>query len=278
VKSRTVELVFSDYRNPYFGEILQGVTEQASQTGIDVVLGRPMDSGRAWARRMVHGGREGAIVVTSVLTQEHLSSFAAAGRSLVVIDPIEMPKVDIPSIGATNWAGGVSATQHLIDLGHKRIAFVGGPLNTACNQARLHGYRAALENNGLPFDSALVSSGGFNHDNGFKRAARLLSLASPPTAVFAGCDPIAFGVMEMARQRGLSVPNDLSVVGFDDTYVADWSGPPLTTVHQPLQEMGRAAVRVLMALVGGSTPDTHHVELATHLVVRSSTAAPRSKT
>ncbi len=172
----------------------------------------------------------------------------------------------------------MSAAQHLIDLGHSRIAFVGGPANTACSQARLHGYRAALENNGLPFDPALVSHGGFNHENGYERAERLLSLASPPTAVFTACDPIAFGVMQMARQRGLSVPDDLSVVGFDDTYVAGWSTPPLTTVHQPLQEMGRAAVRVLLALADGSAPDTHHVELATHLVVRSSTAAPRSQT
>jgi LacI family transcriptional regulator len=276
LQSRTVELVFSDYRNPYFGEILHGVTEQASTAGIDVVVGRPLDSGRAWARRMVRGGREGAIIVTSELTPEHLRAFDAAGRSLVVIDPINMPKIDIPSIGATNWAGGMSAAQHLIDLGHRRIAFVGGPPNTACSQARLHGYRAALENNGLPFDPALVSHGGFNHENGYERAERLLSLPSPPTAVFTGCDPIAFGVMETARQRGLSVPDDLSIVGFDDTYVGAWSCPPLTTVHQPLQEMGRAAVRVLLTLADGSAPDTHHVELATHLVVRSSTAAPRS--
>jgi LacI family transcriptional regulator len=276
--SRTVELVFSDYRNPYFGEILHGVTEQASTAGIDVVVGRPMDSGRAWARRMVRGAREGAIVVTSELGPDQLRAFQAAGRSLVVIDPINMPKIDIPSIGATNWAGGLSAAQHLIDLGHRRIAFVGGPANTACSQARLHGYRAALENNGLPFDPALVSQGGFNHENGYQRAERLLSMPKPPTAVFAACDPIAFGVMEMARLRGLSVPDDLSVVGFDDTYVSSWSCPPLTTVHQPLQEMGRAAVRVLLTLTDGSAPDTHHVELATHLVVRSSTAAPRSQT
>jgi LacI family transcriptional regulator len=266
--------VFSDYKNPYFGEILAGVTEAGADAGISVVLAPFLEAGRAWARRLIDGGSQGAIIVTSALTGQHIDAFDNAGLTLVVIDPINLPKVDISSIGATNWAGGVSATEHLIGLGHIRIAFVGGPASTACSQARLHGYRAALENAGLPFDAALVSHGDFNYDNGFQRAGQLLGLRRPPTAVFAGCDPTAFGVMEAARLRGTSVPGDLSVVGFDDTYVAAWSSPPLTTIHQPLQEMGRAALRVLQNFAAGSAPDTHHVELATHLVVRSSTAPP----
>jgi LacI family transcriptional regulator len=271
-KTRSVELVFGDYKNPYFGEILAGVTEAGADAGISVVLAPYLDSGRTWARRLVDGGCQGAIIVTSALTGPHLDAFEAAGLTLVVIDPINLPKVDINSIGATNWAGGLSATEHLIGLGHTRIAFIGGPASTACSQARLHGYRAALENAGLPFDPALVSHGPFDYDNGIQRAGELLAERRPPTAVFAGCDPIAFGVLEAARLHGTSVPDDLSVVGFDDTYVAAWSSPPLTTVHQPLQEMGRAALRVLRNFADGSAPDTHHVELATHLVVRGSTA------
>ena len=201
-----------------------------------------------------------------------MDAFDAAGLSLVVIDPVNLSNVEVSSIGATNWAGGLSATEHLIGLGHTRIAFVGGPESTACSRARLHGHRAALENAGLPFDPALVSYGTFTYENGFAEAQRLLALKRPPTAVFAGCDPIAFGVIEAARLQGTSVPQDLSVVGFDDTYVAEWFSPPLTTVHQPLQEMGRAALRVLENFAAGSAPDTHHIELATHLVVRESTA------
>jgi LacI family transcriptional regulator len=271
-KTRSVELVFSDYKNPYFGEILAGVTEAGADAGISVVLAPFLDSGRTWARRLIDGDRQGAIIVTSALTDEHIDAFDNAGLTLVVIDPVNVPKVDISSIGATNWAGGLSATEHLIGLGHTRIAFIGGPAPTACSQARLHGYRAALENAGLSFDPALVSHGLFNYDNGFARAEQLLALRKPPSAVFAGCDPIAFGVMEAARRHGTSVPEQLSVVGFDDTYVAAWSSPPLTTVHQPLQEMGRAALRVLQNFAAGSAPDTHHVELATHLVLRGTTA------
>jgi LacI family transcriptional regulator len=271
-QARSVELAFGDYRNPYFSEILHGVTQAAAEASIDVVLVGPLDSARAWARRLVKGQREGAIVVTTELTTEHVQAFEAAGRSLVVIDPINLPKIDISSIGATNWAGGMSAAEHLISLGHTRVAFIGGPSSTACSQARLHGYRAALENRGIPFDPALVSQGAFTYDNGFQRTDHLLSLKRPPTAIFAGCDPIAFGAMEAARARGIAVPDGLSVVGFDDTYVAAWSSPPLTTVHQPLQEMGRAALRVLHNFAAGSAPDTHHIELATQLIVRGSTA------
>jgi LacI family transcriptional regulator len=271
-QTRSVELVFSDYRNPYFGEILHGVTEAAVELGIEVVLAAPLASGRAWARRLINGGHEGAIVVTTQLTAQHLRAFEAAERSLVVIDPVNMPEVDINSIGATNWAGGMSATKHLIELGHTRIAFVGGPSSVACSQARFHGYRAALENSGIDFDADLVSQGAFNYENGFRRTGELLKLKDPPTGIFASGDPIAFGIMEAARLLGVRVPEALSVVGFDDTYVAAWCSPPLTTIHQPLQEMGRNALRVLHNFAAGSAPDTHHTELATHLVVRGSTA------
>jgi LacI family transcriptional regulator len=267
-------LVFGDFKNPYFGEILHGVTQAGDEALIDVVLARFLDSGRAWARRLVTAGREGAIVVTSELTAQHIDTFEAAGLSLVVIDPINLPNVDVCSIGATNWTGGLNATEHLIELGHRRIAFIGGPPTTACNQARLHGYRAALENAGIGLDPALVSHENFTFENGYQAASQLFGLERPPTAIFACADPIAFGVVEAARQRGIDVPRTLSVVGFDDTYVAAWSSPPLTTVHQPLQEMGRAALRTLHNLSAGSPPDTHHTELATHLVVRKTTAPP----
>jgi LacI family transcriptional regulator len=273
--NRCVELVFSDYKNPYFGEILHGAATAADEAGIDVVLGRfPAGSARAWVRRLVARGREGVIILTSEVTGEHVAAFQAAGLSLVVIDPVNPPKIEVSSIGATNWAGGVSATEHLIELGHRRIAFIGGLESTACSQARLHGFRGAMENAGLSVVPALVSHGNFSYECGFREASRLLALGEPPTAIFASADPIAFGVVEAARRQGVRVPDDLSVVGFDDTYAAAWASPPLTTVHQPLQEMGRAALRTLQGMAAGTLPDMHHIELATHLVVRATSAPP----
>ncbi|NUP01964.1 MAG: substrate-binding domain-containing protein, partial [Nonomuraea sp.] len=164
------------------------------------------------------------------------------------------------------------ATQHLLSLGHRRIAYIGGPPNSACNQARLHGYRAAMEAEGAPELPGYVRAGLFHYQDGLMNGACVLDLPQPPTAIFAGCDEIALGIMEAARARGLRIPEDLSIVGFDDTQIARMASPQLSTVRQPLREMGRAALRTALRLAAGERIDSHHVELATELVVRGSTA------
>ena len=153
---------------------------------------------------------------------------------------------------------------------------VGGPEDHLCSRARIDGYRTALERAGLRVDPSLVRHGTFRHEGGYDRARELLALADPPTAIFGGSDEQDFRVLEAARVSGLSVPDDLSVVGFDDLPMARWSSPPLTTVRQPLAEMGRMAGRMLHRLIHGEALDTNRVELATHLVLRASTGATRS--
>lgn len=193
---------------------------------------------------------------------------------LVVIDPVNLPEPDLPGVGAANWGGGSAATDHLIECGHTRIAAIGGPVGYPCSHARLDGYRSALERAGLKYDTELVRHGDFQYEGGFLRAGSLLDLAHPPTAIFAGSDQQAFGVYEAARKRGLRVPQDLSVVGFDDLPVSQWSSPPLTTVRQPLGEIGRVAAEMLGTLIEGLTLSSRQRELATELVVRASTAPP----
>ncbi len=278
--ARTIDLVFDELLNPYTSEVMRGVTIAANAEGVDVVVGlfpdrSPRTMADAWAKRLVAAGREGIIVATSVLTRAQIAGFDRARIPLVVVDPLNLPRVDVASVGATNWAGGVAATDHLIDLGHRRIGFVGGLIDSACEQARLHGYLASLTRAGIEPDPALVSHRDFHYETGYGDGARLLDLAEPPTAVFAASDAIALGVLETAREHGLTVPGDLSVVGFDDTYVAEWTTPPLTTVRQPLQEMGALAFRTLMRLRAGDPPESHHVEMATQLILRGSTAPPR---
>ena len=216
-------------------------------------------------------------MVTSELTARQLAAFDRAGLSLVVIDPVNLPRSDVVSVGATNWSGGLAATDHLIRLGHRRIAYVGGPTASSPNQARLHGYRAALENAGVAHDPALVRHGVFDFASGVSLGGELLDSPEPPTAIFAGCDPTAVGVLAAAQSRGLRVPEDLSVVGFDDTYLTEWSRPTLTTVRQPLRDMGRVALRTLLRLIAGEPLDSHHVELATTLVVRDSSGPPPAR-
>ncbi len=137
----------------------------------------------------------------------------------------------------------------------------------------MHGYRAALEAAGVPVPDEYQHTGDFRYQDGITGGAALLDLPARPTAVFAGSDETAAGVIEAARARGLRVPDDLSVVGFDDTEVARLSSPPLTTVRQPLREMGGVALRTALRLAAGEKLDSHHVELATELIVRGSTAA-----
>ncbi|MEV0592878.1 LacI family DNA-binding transcriptional regulator [Nonomuraea cavernae] len=272
--SATIEVQFDTDLNAYSTEIIQGAVEAGAEVGAGVVVSirKGTDRTAAWARDLVAAGRQALIAVTSELTSGQLAALSRARLPLVVIDPLNLPRARVTSVGSTNFAGGLAATHHLLSLGHRRIAYIGGPATAACNQARLHGYRAAMEAEGVPVPPGYVQTGHFRYPDGVAGGATLLDLPEAPTAIFAGSDETALGVIEAARARGLRIPEDLSVAGFDDTQIARMASPPLTTVRQPLREMGRVALRTAMRLAAGEQVDSHHVELATELVVRGSTA------
>lgn len=276
-----VDLVIDGTNTQYSMELLTGILDCAAAEDVDVVVGNvtPAKLHRAnheeWAQRMVESGRKGLILVTSELTSQQLDSFQQRNIPVVVIDPLNPPRQGYTSVGATNWAGGKEATEHLIGLGHERIAFLGGPNAAECSVARLHGYLAALMSHGISSRPEYILVGEFNKQFGVAGTRELLTLDEPPTAIFAGSDSVALGVLEEARQHGLQVPDDLSLVGFDGTPLTEQTLPRLTSVAQPLQEMGRAALRAVLRLVKGEALDSAHMELATELVVRDSTAPPR---
>ena len=279
VQHRTVELVFHGRHTSYSSEILQGVLSAATEAEVAVTVSiRPRHRARtreeataSWANRLAVAGRLAVIDVVDNVRQGDLTGLSHARLPLVVIDPQNLPRRQIPSIGATNFAGGLTATEHLLALGHRRIAYISGEATSSYNQARLHGYRAALEAAGVEVPKEYVRDGGSHYEDGVAGGA-VFDLAERPTAVFAATDELAAGVIEAARARQLRVPEDVSVVGFDDTEIARLLSPPLTTVRQPLREMGRVALRTALRLAAGEKLDSHHVELATELVVRSSTA------
>jgi LacI family transcriptional regulator len=272
----TVEMEFDLALNAYSAEILQGAVDAAAELGASVVVSIKAGPDRtvSWARDLATAGRRAVIAVTGELTTSHLTALSRARLTLVVIDPMNLPRARVTSIGSTNFAGGLSATQHLLSLGHRRIAYVGGPAGAASNQARLHGFRAAMEAGHATIPPEYLHTGRFRYQDGFARGAALLELPQPPTAVFAANDYTALGIIEAARARGLRVPEDLSIVGFDDTQIARIASPPLTTVRQPLREMGAVALRTALRLAAGEKVDSHHVELATELIVRQSTTTP----
>ena len=278
-RSGLVDLVFNGLDSPWAVEILRGVEEWGSEheTGVTVSAVRHGNARPAsWTSGLASHDTDGVILVTSEFTPSQLNQLHEAAIPLIVIDPVNPPPPDLPSVGATNWAGGLTATEHLLSLGHRRIGVIAGPGDYLCSRARTDGYRSALERAGIGFDTGLVRNGDFEHEGGFIRGGELLDLADPPSAIFAGSDQQAFGLYEVARRRGLRIPQDLSVVGFDDLPVARWVSPPLTTVRQPLAEMGRAAAQMLGDLIDGLALRATRVELSTELIVRESTSPPGS--
>jgi LacI family transcriptional regulator len=270
-----IDLIFNGLDSPWAVEILRGVEDwcAAHAMGATVSAVRHGSARPAsWTSALARHDTDGVILVTSELTMPQLRQVRDEGIPLVVVDPVNLPEPDLPSVGATNWAGGLAATDHLLSLGHRRIGAITGPPGYLCSRARIDGYRSALDRFGARFDQRLVRHGDFQHEGGFRRGGELLDLAEPPTAIFAGSDQQALGVYEAARQRGLRIPQDLSVVGFDDLPAARWVSPPLTTVRQPLADMGRVAAEMLGSLIEGIPLRSQRVELATELIVRESTA------
>ncbi|MDB1090055.1 LacI family DNA-binding transcriptional regulator [Streptomyces sp. ACA25] len=273
-----IDLVFAEIESPWAMELIRGAESAAHDAGASVVISvlhTHAGPGRDWLERIAARRTDGVVIVASRLSGAVQAQLAARSLPFVVVDPEGEPAAGVVSVGATNWNGGLAATRHLLELGHRRIGMVSGPADMLCSQARIDGYRAALETTGLVVAPELIRRGTFLVDSGHDHGHALLSLDDPPTAIFAGSDLQAFGVFEAARQRGLRVPEDLSVVGFDDLPLSRSAWPPLTTVRQPLVEMAALATRTVLALGRGEMPGTSRVELATELVVRDSTAAPR---
>ncbi len=278
-RANILELIFHELESAWALEIIRGVEQVARENHMSVVLSELQGRhtpGRGWIDGVLTRRPTGVISVFSDLSGVQRSKLETRGIPFVVVDPAGEPSQDTPSIGATNWSGGLAATRHLLELGHRRIAVIGGPDHVLCSRARVDGYRAAIETAGLCVDNALVRHGNFHVEGGYEQGRVLLALPDRPTAIFAGSDLQALGVYEAAREAGLRIPDDLSVVGFDDLPVARWIGPPLTTIRQPLLEMAAAGARLALDLAHGERASHRRVELATSLVLRHSTARPRT--
>jgi DNA-binding LacI/PurR family transcriptional regulator len=272
-----LEVIFHELESEWALEIVRGVEKVAVQHRLAVVLSEMQGRrapGRGWIESVLARRPTGVIAVFSDLSDSIRTQFATRGIPYVVVDPTGEPLHDTPSIGATNWNGGLTATRHLLGLGHRRIAVIGGPDWILCSRARVDGYRAAMDEAGVVVDPELISHGRFHVEEGIETGRALLRMADRPTAIFAGNDLQALGVYQAAREARLHIPEDLSIVGFDDLPVAQWVGPPLTTIRQPLMDMAAAAAEMVLLLAGGAEPAQTRVELATELIIRESTAPP----
>lgn len=275
-RSPLIDLVFHELESAWAMEVIRGVENVARHEGLSVVLSESdgqLTPGQTWLERVLARRPHGVILVLSGLDPAQRTQLASRDIPFVVMDPAGDPGDEVPSVGATNWQGGLAATRHLVELGHRRIAVIGGPPRMMCSRARIDGYRAALEAAGVPVDPELIREGDFHHEAGYEVGRGLLRLPDRPTAVFTGNDLQALGLYEAARELGLRVPEDVSVLGFDDLPLTRWVSPPLTTVRQPLAQMAEAAARMVLDLGRGERLAVTRIELATSLVVRGSTTA-----
>jgi LacI family transcriptional regulator, xylobiose transport system transcriptional regulator len=263
--------------SPFGSEALASIEQSARQRRLGMVLTGATERSTPyphWVDDVLRRQPVGVVLIACRLTADDKQRLRSRNIPLVVIDPAGTPAPDVPSIGSADWNGGYQATRHLIDLGHTRIGIITGPTDMLASTARLSGYRAALESSGLGNDPSLIRPGRFHHADGLEQGRALLALDDRPTAIFASSDLYALGVYEAARSFGLTIPGDVSVVGYDDLRIAQWAGPPLTTVHVPLVAMAEQAVHLVMRLNDEPELAFSRIDLDTTLVVRGSTAAP----
>lgn len=258
---------------PFSAELLKGVSAAVEQTDYELLAYAAGARGSrvGWERRSLArlAGTliDGAILVTPTVVE------AKQGVHVVAIDPHTGP-TGMPTVDSDNFAGAMLATDYLLGLGHRRIGFIGGRPDLESARLREAGFRRAMATAGVSVDQSLVRIGGYRIETAEGPARELLSQVDRPTAVFAANDLSAIATVTAARSLGLAVPDDLSVIGFDNVPESALASPPLTTIKQPLQQMGAEALHLLVDLIAGVERETH-VRLPTELVVRASCIPPR---
>ncbi|MFD4603843.1 LacI family DNA-binding transcriptional regulator [Streptomyces sp. NPDC058464] len=278
-----LDLVVPHLDSPWTGEMLRGAEQAAADRGLGVVVsgqrggaaaGPGMRPPSGWLDRVRERGTSGVLFGLAELTAAQYMWLTRNGVPYVFVDPGTEPPAGVPAVGAANRDGGRQATEHLLALGHRRIAVLGGHPHTLCSRARVDGYRSAMAAAGVRHRPEFVRHANFDTGLAERTTHELLGLTVPPTAIFAASDQMAAGVLRAAVRRGLRVPSELSVVGFDDIAASHWPLPGLTTVRQPIADMSAQGVRMLARMARGMPPEDIRVELPTQLVVRSTTARP----
>lgn len=278
-RAEAISLVTPDIANPFFAQLAAAVEREAHERGYAVYISST--SGGAGTEidaihRMTDSHVDGLIMMTNRVDDGSLASLLAGRENVVLLDE-DIAGVSVPRVFVENVEGAYAATRHLIEAGHSDIAIIGGPNRLLSVTERLEGYTKAMNEAGLPVRPGRVMLGDYSREYGAAAATVLLDAPAPPTAILACSDYIAIGVIQAVRDHGLSIPQDLSLVGFDDMAFAELVDPPLTTVRQPVANMGQLAVRHLLALIEGDAPPPPETRLPVQLVTRRSVASPSAK-
>ncbi|HEY2948295.1 MAG TPA: LacI family DNA-binding transcriptional regulator [Micromonosporaceae bacterium] len=277
-RTRIIGMLVPSLTWPWMGEFLQGAVDVVESEGYGLMLftcNRGDESMRQFASQVSAKAFDGLLVIEPEGTLDYIMGLHGRGLPVVLIDDRGNQPL-FPSVGTTNRAGGDAAARHLLELGRHRPLVITGPERFGCTQDRLGGFAEAYAEAGRPIPPELVVEGDFTYDCGRLAAKRLIDAGVGFDAVFAHNDLSASGAMLAIREAGRSVPDDVAVVGFDDLPLAAHADPPLTTVHQPMREMGDAAARMLLAHFDGAALPQSPTIIPTTFTVRGSTVAPRS--
>lgn len=269
-----VDVVISGIDGTWSNRAISGIERAAVEAGVDLVLSVARLPDEGWLTRLLARPSSGAVLALVNVSSTHLAALEAAGIPVVLLDPVTQPPEKVSSVGATNWDGGRIAAEHLLALGHRTVAVLAGQREHFYSQARVDGFRSAMSAAGAELGSTNVQHANWSRETARVLALRLLGSDRRPTAIFACSDTMALGVYAAAEELGVHIPNELSVIGFDDLPESEWVRPALTTVQQPISEMGAAALRMLLRVRGDRGTTAQREQLATRLVVRGSTGAP----
>lgn len=273
-KSLTIGLMLPDSSNPYFTEIARGIQDAAMEEGYAVLVGNTdgdLEKEALYGEILLEKQVDGVILIAAGHSGPHIEVLRLRGIPIGVVDR-DSPESNVDSVQIDNFDGGKIATRHLIELGHVRIACIAGPLDVYPSYDRVYGYLAALRDAGIDVDPALTVNGNFHADSGFEAVSHLFRLDSPPTAIFACNDMMAIGALGALSQHNLHCPEDVSLVGFDDIQLSRFTNPPLTTISQPKQEMGKQATFLLLTRMAEPNLPARTIKLDASLVHRMTTA------
>ena len=274
-KSHIIGIIATDLDNEYNSGLVAGASDAAWESGYETLIYLHVEREKRPSGSVIQMLRQISDGLIAILPLEfgYLGELASTHIPIITVDH-RGEHAEFPSISTDGYAGAREAIKHLVELGHRRIAYIGGDERLASARDRRRAYLDTTAQHGLGCDADLVLPGDFTQHCGFVAASHLLALAEPPTAIFAANDLSAFGAIMAIREAGLRVPDDISVIGFDDIPTAAQFFPPLTTIRQPIRQVGRSAVNTLLALIAGIDAASPQVTLPTEIVLRASTAPP----
>ncbi|MFC7392759.1 LacI family DNA-binding transcriptional regulator [Scopulibacillus cellulosilyticus] len=273
-ETKTILVVVPDITDAFFSEVLRGIEHTAVNNGYQVILGdteNDPEREREYANLLLQKQADGMVLLTARIDKEDLKKFSSQFPMVLACEYID--GLDIPTVSIDNISSARKATEHLIELGHTKIAHITGPMNVVLSRDRLKGYQQALLSHDLKIDPAFIQEGDFSFESAYNQMLKLLAFENTPTAVFVFNDEMAIGAIKAVKDSGLNVPEDIAVVGFDNLKMSSVYEPNITTINQPKYEIGQKAMDLLLKLINGETLQKKKFVLMDELIIRESSVS-----